>query len=78
VSEVLALTVLSFQVECGTVAIRTLKRRRLHMCEVPLPPELIAALDHHFSLSNRRGIRKLRIIASGRGTARQHGGSSIA
>jgi integrase/recombinase XerD len=54
VSEVLALTALSFQVESGTVAIQTLKRRRHHMREVPLPPELMAALDRYFGLSNRR------------------------
>jgi len=53
VSEVLALTASSFQVESGTVAIQTLKRRRHHMREVPLPPELMAALDRHFGLSNK-------------------------
>ena len=54
VSEVLALTPSSFQIECSTVAIRTLKRRKHHVREVPIPPELIAALDRHFGLSNRR------------------------
>jgi integrase/recombinase XerD len=51
VSEVLALTPASFQVECGTVAIRTLKRRKHNIREVPIPPELMARLDHQFSLS---------------------------
>jgi integrase/recombinase XerD len=51
VSEVLALTPSSFQVEAGLVAIRTLKRRRHHVREVPLPPHLMAALDRHFHLS---------------------------
>jgi integrase len=51
VSEVLALTPSSFQVECGTVAIQTLKRRKHSVREVPLPPELLAAIDRHFALS---------------------------
>lgn len=51
VSEVLALTVSSFQIECGTVAIRTLKRRRHHVREVPIPPKLILALNRHFHLT---------------------------
>ena len=54
VSEVLALTSSSFQSECGTVAIRTLKRRKHSMREVPIPPELMAALDRHFALSTVR------------------------
>ena len=52
VSEVLALTAASFQVESGTVAIATLKRRRHHVREVPIPPDLMAALDYEFGLSN--------------------------
>ena len=51
VSEVLALTRSSFQVEQGIVALRTLKRRKHHMREVPLPPELMAALNRHFDFS---------------------------
>lgn len=54
VSEVLALTASSFQVECGTVAIHTLKRRKHCVREVPIPPELMAALDRHFALSTVR------------------------
>jgi integrase/recombinase XerD len=54
VSEVLAVMPSSFQVERGVVAICTLKRRRHHVREVPLPPELLAALDRHFVLSNQR------------------------
>ena len=50
VSEVLALSAASFQVEGGLVAVRTLKRRRHVVREVPIPPELVAALDRHFSL----------------------------
>jgi integrase/recombinase XerD len=50
-SEVLGLTPSSFQIERGIVAIRTLKRRRHHVREVPLPPELMAALERHFKIS---------------------------
>jgi integrase/recombinase XerD len=51
VSEVLALTASSFQVESGVVAIVTLKRRGHHVREVPIPPELIDALNRQFKLS---------------------------
>jgi len=51
VSEVLALTATSFQVESGIVAIRTLKRRKHAMREVPIPPALVVALDRYFHLS---------------------------
>ena len=40
-SEALALTSSSFQIERGIVAIRTLKRRRHAVREVPLPPTLL-------------------------------------
>ena len=50
VSEVLALTPESFQVERGIVAIVTLKRRRLSVREVPVPDHLIKALDFQFGL----------------------------
>jgi integrase len=51
VSEVLALTAASFQIDCGIVALHTLKRRKLAVREVPVPPELIAALDRHFGIA---------------------------
>lgn len=50
VSEVLALTPASFQVESGVVAIVTLKRRSYVVREVPIPPGLMAALEEQFSL----------------------------
>jgi|HubBroStandDraft_3_1064219.scaffolds.fasta_scaffold195155_2 integrase/recombinase XerD len=50
VSEVLALTPASFQVERRIVAFRTLKRRRPSVREVPLPEELVEALDQRFGL----------------------------
>jgi integrase len=50
VSEVLALTSANFQSH-GIVALRTLKRRRLHMREVPVPPDLMQELEQHFGLT---------------------------
>ena len=50
VSEVLALTPASFQIERGIVALRTLKRRKHSVREVPIPPELMSALDSAFGL----------------------------
>lgn len=50
VSEVLALTPRSFQIEQSLVSIVTLKRRCWSVREVPLPPDLILALDREFSL----------------------------
>jgi integrase len=51
ISEVLALTRTSFQLECGVVAFVTLKRRRHCVREVPIPPALMAALDRQFALT---------------------------
>lgn len=51
VSEVLAVRADSFQVERNIVALRTLKRRRHHVREVPIMPGLMVALDQHFKLS---------------------------
>jgi integrase/recombinase XerD len=54
VSEVLALTPASFQIEHGIVAVHTLKRRRHSVREVPIPPQLIHALDRHFRIAARQ------------------------
>jgi integrase/recombinase XerD len=54
ISEVLALTPASFQIERGVVAIVTLKRRRFFVREVPVPPKLMAALDRHFEITSRQ------------------------
>ena len=51
ISEVLALTPSSFQIGCGIVAVQTLKRRKPHVREIPIPPDLMATLDRHFGLS---------------------------
>jgi integrase len=50
VSEVLALTPASFQVDGGVVAFRTLKRRRFCVREVPLPEGLIHAIDDRYGV----------------------------
>ncbi len=54
VSEVLALTAASFQVEAGVVAIVTLKRRSFSVREVPIPPDLMAGLDGKFGITARQ------------------------
>jgi integrase/recombinase XerD len=54
VSEILALTPASFQIDTGIVTIVTLKRRKLAVREVPIPPKLMARLDRCFGL---RGLQ---------------------
>jgi integrase len=49
-SEVLALMPLSFQIERSVVILPTLKRRKPHAREVPIPPGLMAAIDRRFGL----------------------------
>src|ERR1700761_9271392 len=46
-SEILALTALSFQVAESVIAIVTLKRRQFVVREIPIPTELMRALDQH-------------------------------
>ncbi len=53
-SEVLALAPVRFQVSECLVSILTLKRRRLHIREVPVPPFLMEALNRHFRLTERQ------------------------
>ena len=55
VSEVLALTASSFQIENGVVSILTLKRRRPFVREVPIPPQLMLSLNRQFRLRERQG-----------------------
>lgn len=54
VSEVLALTPMSFQIESGIITIVTLKRRKFAVREVPIPPWLMASLDCAFALRQRQ------------------------
>jgi site-specific recombinase XerD len=51
VSEVLAVRACSFQIDRNIVALRTLKRRKPHVREVPIAPGLMAAIDRHFRLT---------------------------
>jgi integrase len=50
VSEVLALGPCAFQIEACLVSIATMKRRAAAVREVPIPPDLMRALDHAFGL----------------------------
>jgi integrase len=59
VSEVLALTRSSFQLEAGLVTLVTLKRRRNCMREVPLPRHLLQGLDSHFGIRTAQGNEAL-------------------
>ena len=52
ISEVLALTPRSFQIEQSMIAIVTLKRRRWCVREVPIPPALMQMLASEFDLAN--------------------------
>lgn len=52
ISEVLALTPQAFDLEEGIVAIRTLKRRKMIIRQVPLPRWLLAEMDHEFELQS--------------------------
>jgi integrase len=54
ISESLAITPASFQLEASVLSLATLKRRRPHMREVPLPPALTSALDQHYRLRERQ------------------------
>jgi integrase/recombinase XerD len=50
VSEVLAVRASSFQIDRNIVALRTLKRRKPHMREVPIAPGLMESIDRQFNL----------------------------
>jgi integrase/recombinase XerD len=52
VTEVLELTPLSFQVERSVVSIKTLKRRRHAVRQVPIPSWLMAGLDLHYRIKD--------------------------
>lgn len=60
VSEVLALTPRSFQIEHSVISIVTLKRRRWSVREIPIPPELMQALDREFSLQAGQQDQRVR------------------
>ncbi len=47
ISEALELTESSLQKDGGILSIRTLKRRTFHMREIPVPPQLVSALEEH-------------------------------
>ena len=47
ISEALELTESSLQKDECILSIRTLKRRTLHVREIPVPPQLVSALEEH-------------------------------
>ena len=56
ISEALALTPASIDIESGVASFRTLKRRKPGIVrQVPLPDELLSALDRTFNLRHRQG-----------------------
>jgi integrase/recombinase XerD len=54
VSEVIGLCPASFQIDGSVVAVRTLKRRKHCIPEIPIPPGLTAELDACFRLRERQ------------------------
>lgn len=54
ISEALAVTAGSFDLELNTVTLITLKRRKVATRAVPLPPELMDELDGFFGLRTRQ------------------------
>jgi integrase/recombinase XerD len=55
ISEILSsVTPESFQLQTSVVAVRTLKRRRHVVREIPIPPELMAELNDCFDLQRRQ------------------------
>jgi integrase len=54
ISEVLSITPQSFQFETGILAMRTLKKRRHAVREIPILPELAIELDLCFDLQKRQ------------------------
>ena len=63
ISEVLALTPCSFQIERSLIAIVTLKRRRWCVREVPIPPALMQMLALEFALVD---VQRDQAVAGGR------------
>ncbi len=57
ISEVLALTAASFDLELSSVTLLTLKRRQPVAREVPLPPALVAEIDAVFDIRRRQPDR---------------------
>jgi integrase len=59
ISEVLSITPQSFQLDAPLVAVRTLKRRRLVVREIPLPRRFVRDLDQCFHIRQRQRDRAL-------------------
>ena len=63
ISEVLALTPSSIDIESGVASIHTLKRRKRGIVrQVPLPPQLLDELDHVFKLRDAQSDSDLATV----------------
>ncbi len=60
VSEVLALRPIDFDLDDGLISFRTLKRRRLHIRQVPAPPHLLRLIERGFELRGLQADPELR------------------
>jgi integrase/recombinase XerD len=59
-SEVLALRPIDIQLDDCLISFRTLKRRRLHVRQVPVPPPFMRTFERHFRLRDRQADPDLR------------------
>jgi hypothetical protein len=60
ISEALALTAGSIQAEAGFIAVRTLKKRDVMVVrEIPVPPDLLIALERRHAISRRQAHERL-------------------
>jgi integrase len=78
VSEVLQLRPIDFQLDESLISVRTLKRRRFHVRQIPAPPYLMRALEQHYRLRKRQSDPELCDVSSGCFTASPPGASSKA
>jgi integrase/recombinase XerD len=58
-SEVLALRPIDFQLADCLISFKTLKRRRFHVRQVPVPPHFMEALERHHHLHERQSDPEL-------------------
>jgi integrase/recombinase XerD len=62
ISEVLALRPIDFLLDDCLVSFRTLKRRRLHIRQVPVPPPLLRRIERSFHLRKLQTDPELRLM----------------
>jgi integrase len=67
ISEALALTVGSIQIESGFIAVRTLKKRgAIVVREIPVPPDLLIELERRHAISRRQPHERLWTLSRSR------------